>query len=331
MSAIKGKVASSLETLTLVSEGEIAPAVNAIKLVGLDIGFQSYDLARICLAASEILTNAIRYAGHAELQITPTLNGKGIELNIRDHGPGIKDLAWAEVDGNTSWPGGSLGLGLGAARRCVDDMLIETNNAGTVVKLRSFLPLGSDDIETSAISFPAVNQSINADSVSVSEFNGDSLLASLVVGGSTAEIRDQVQNFLNEAKDQALVQGVTRSHEYLKGIQEAGVSVGLIRITPDRIQALSVGDIEIQVWTAQTVQRAGSAGTLGVFFDSTFPEIDVVRRPNSQIFMSSPGLRSPAWPDRHESLSAHVIARQLFKQYEQADRDSSVVVVRCVS
>ncbi len=331
LSAIGDSVANPIETITLDSENGIAPAVHAIKLVGLEIGFQSYDLAEVCLAASEILTNAIRYAGQAELQIDPTINGKGIELTIRDHGPGIKDLAWAEIDGNTSWRGKSLGLGLGAARRCVDDMRIETNNSGTVVQLRSFLPLGSQDIETSVISFPAVNKSINADSVLLTEFNGDCLLAALIVGASSERTRDEIRNFLNNAKYQTLAQGLIQTHEYLKSIQEAGISVGLIRVTPDRIQARSVGDVAVQIWAEQTIQNVDSAGTLGVFFDATFPEIDVERRPNAQILMCSPGLPSPAWPDQHESLSAQAIARLLFNRYEQADRDSSVVVVRCVS
>ena len=331
MSAIKGKVADPLETLTLVSEGEIAPAVNTIKLVGLDIGFQSYDLARICLAASEMLTNAIRYAGQAELQISPYSNGKGIELIIRDHGSGIEDLAWAEVDGNTSWPGRSLGLGLGAARRCVDDMYIETNDAGTVVTLRSFLAVESQDIEHSFISFPAVDKLTSAESVSIKEFNGDCLLAVLVVGGSSAEIRDHLHTLLNAAKDHDLVKGLIQAHEYLKREKEAGISIGLIRVTPSRIQALSTGNVTVQFWTGHRAEKTWSAGNLGLFLDTALPGIDVLRMPNSQLFMCSPGLQSPAWPDGHEDLSAKSIARQMFNQYSQAAQDSSVVVVRCIA
>lgn len=331
LSELTGGVAESPDTIGLDSENDIAPAVYQIKLAGLDIGFQSYDLARICLAASEMLTNAIRYAGQAELQISPSSNGKGIELIIRDHGPGIEDLAWAEVDGNTSWPGRSLGLGLGAARRCVDDMYIETNDAGTVVRLRSFLAVESHDIEHAFITFPAVDKLTSAESVSIKEFNGDCLLAVLVAGGSNAEIRDHLHTLLNAAKYHDLVKGLIQAHEYLKREKEMGISIGLIRVTPSRIQALSTGNVTVQFCTGHRTEKTRSLGDLGLFLDTALPGIDVLRRPNSQLFMCSPGLQSPAWPDGHENLSAKSIARQLFNHYSQAAQDSSVVVVRCIA
>ena len=58
-------------------------------------------------------------------RVVVTRNGKpGLRIVFEDKGPGIPDVEQALRDGFTS--GSGMGLGLGGARRLVDDFKIET-------------------------------------------------------------------------------------------------------------------------------------------------------------------------------------------------------------
>jgi serine/threonine-protein kinase RsbT len=68
--------------------------------------------------------------------VDPVLQGtlRGVRLVVSDHGPGIADVDQALTDGHTTGQG--LGLGLGGARRLVDEFRIESvPGAGTTVTI----------------------------------------------------------------------------------------------------------------------------------------------------------------------------------------------------
>jgi serine/threonine-protein kinase RsbT len=96
------------------------------------------DQTKLVTAASELARNIVTYGGSGVVQVeTVTRNGRaGIRATFSDSGPGIANLELALTDGWTSGTG--LGLGLGGARRLVDDFDIDTEVGGgttvTVVK-----------------------------------------------------------------------------------------------------------------------------------------------------------------------------------------------------
>jgi serine/threonine-protein kinase RsbT len=51
---------------------------------------------------------------------------RGLRLTFEDHGPGIPDVELALQDGYTT--GGGLGLGLGGAKRLVNEFEIESRS-----------------------------------------------------------------------------------------------------------------------------------------------------------------------------------------------------------
>ena len=92
------------------------------------------DQTKLVTAASELARNIVTYGGSGVVQVeTVTSNGRtGIRATFSDSGPDIADLALALTDGWTS--GAGLGLGLGGARRLVDDFDIDTEvGRGTTV------------------------------------------------------------------------------------------------------------------------------------------------------------------------------------------------------
>jgi serine/threonine-protein kinase RsbT len=92
------------------------------------------DQTKLVTAASELARNALTHGGGGELLLeTVTRAGRtGVRAVFRDTGPGIRDLAEALTDGWSS--GNGLGLGLGGARRLVDEFEVDTKpGRGTIV------------------------------------------------------------------------------------------------------------------------------------------------------------------------------------------------------
>jgi len=91
------------------------------------------DQTKVVTAASELARNTLVHGGGGEAgieTIEDTDNGKrqGVRIVFTDNGPGIGDIELALTDGYTS--GGGLGLGLGGARRLVDEFELDTAPGG---------------------------------------------------------------------------------------------------------------------------------------------------------------------------------------------------------
>lgn len=98
------------------------------------IGLSLVDQTKLITAASELARNTIKYGGGGAVYLDKLADGmrQGVGLVFVDGGPGIPDLALALRDGYTS--GGGLGLGLGGAKRLVDEFEIDTRlGEGTAI------------------------------------------------------------------------------------------------------------------------------------------------------------------------------------------------------
>jgi serine/threonine-protein kinase RsbT len=94
------------------------------------------DQTKLVTAASEIARNTTKYGGGGNVLIEVLSDGlrTGLRLTFEDRGPGIVDLNLAMKDGFTT--GHGMGLGLGGAKRLVNDFEIQsTVGLGTRVVL----------------------------------------------------------------------------------------------------------------------------------------------------------------------------------------------------
>jgi serine/threonine-protein kinase RsbT len=94
------------------------------------------DQTKLVTAASELARNTLVYGGGGEAAVETIDNGarRGVRIVFSDDGPGIADVELALTDGYTS--GGGLGLGLGGARRLVDEFKLDTApGTGTTVSV----------------------------------------------------------------------------------------------------------------------------------------------------------------------------------------------------
>ena len=114
----------SHEVITLQSESDVVIARKTVKEWSVKLGFSLVEQTKLITAASELARNAIVYGkgGAMTAEIVQKGVKQGLRLTFEDSGPGIPDIELAFKDGYTSGTG--LGLGLGGARRLVDEFEI---------------------------------------------------------------------------------------------------------------------------------------------------------------------------------------------------------------
>ena len=109
------------ERLEIRVSGDVVAVRQAVRARAADLGFSLVDQTKLVTAASELARNTLDYGGggtvHIESIVEPLR--KGLRLTFEDQGPGIADVQQALRDGFTSGKG--LGLGLGGARRLVNE------------------------------------------------------------------------------------------------------------------------------------------------------------------------------------------------------------------
>jgi serine/threonine-protein kinase RsbT len=122
------------QTHPLHTDEDVVRLRKLVRELSVEIGLSLVDQTKTITAASELARNTLRYAGSGEVRIELLTNGleRGLRVTFADRGPGIPDVQLAMTDGYTS--GGGLGLGLGGAKRLVDEFSIDTRvGEGTTV------------------------------------------------------------------------------------------------------------------------------------------------------------------------------------------------------
>jgi serine/threonine-protein kinase RsbT len=125
----------STENLPLKSEPDVVHVRRRVREVSAQMGFSLVDQTKVVTAASELARNTIIYGGGGIVQLE-SLNGPrtGLRLIFEDKGPGIPDIELALKNGYTT--GSGMGLGLGGAKRLVNDFDIESRvGEGTKVTI----------------------------------------------------------------------------------------------------------------------------------------------------------------------------------------------------
>jgi serine/threonine-protein kinase RsbT len=114
------------ESRPLRSEDDVVISRQAVRGWSVEMGFSLIDQTKLVTAASELARNTVVYGGGGTLHMEQVEDGarRGLRLVFEDQGPGIADVERALQDGYTSGVG--LGLGLGGARRLVNDFAIDS-------------------------------------------------------------------------------------------------------------------------------------------------------------------------------------------------------------
>ena len=126
----------------VAGEEGIVAARQQARETAKELGFGLVDQSRIATAVSELTRNVVRYAtgGHGDVlirELEPSAKGVGIEVIVRDDGPGIANVEQALREGFSTGTG--LGMGLPGTRRLMDEMVIDSApGQGTTVSIRKW-------------------------------------------------------------------------------------------------------------------------------------------------------------------------------------------------
>jgi serine/threonine-protein kinase RsbT len=114
------------EELPIQSSADVVSVRQAVRAAAMDQSFSLVDQTKLVTAASELARNTLDYGGGGNVRVEHLIDGarKGVRLIFKDQGPGIADIELAMRDGYTS--GGGLGLGLGGAKRLVNEFQIDS-------------------------------------------------------------------------------------------------------------------------------------------------------------------------------------------------------------
>lgn len=114
------------DTLHIRSESDVVQVRQIVRAWAAELRFSLVDQTKMVTAASELARNTLIYGGggHALVEQLDEGTRHGLRVVFEDRGPGIPDVAAALRDGFTT--GSGLGLGLGGAKRLVNEFDIDT-------------------------------------------------------------------------------------------------------------------------------------------------------------------------------------------------------------
>ena len=114
------------ELISVTASSDIVAVRHAVRRHAVEIKLSLVDQTKIVTAASELARNMLVYGGGGEaiLELLQEGHRNGLRVHFVDTGPGIPDIELALRDGYTS--GNGMGLGLGGAKRLVNEFNIES-------------------------------------------------------------------------------------------------------------------------------------------------------------------------------------------------------------
>lgn len=334
---------------------QVGTARRAVHRFAGDLGFGETGLAELDIVVQEIGTNAARYAtGGGWLHYTTPLGAcPGLELFYWDTGPGIYDLDRAIRDGVST--SGSLGAGLGAIRRLMDEFEVYSTlpvssrlsprrtSHGTALLARKWLGGGEDGAGPEACeearrygawSRPHPGEEKSGDAYFVRRRGRQTMLAvidGLGHGEGAKEAADAAVEQLDEWAGEPLNEVLLALHDVLRATRGAVAGLVVIDQGAGRFSYAGVGNILIRVYNAPEHASPVSAnGTLG----ARLGQLRVWSydwSPAATLVLASDGL-SASWdigsyPGLLER-SPQLLAGVLMRDYGRHTDDATVLVAR---
>ncbi|KZY64838.1 MULTISPECIES: ATP-binding protein [unclassified Oleiphilus] len=301
------------------------------------IGFSRYEVGMISIAVAEIATNVIRYALPGKASIRTICAGKGIEITIEDAGTGIPDIDAAMVDGFSTHSEPSIGKGLGAAARSVEEFIFNKSDlTGTSITLRHFLKPVLDDTEVSVKSFPAVNAFFNHDQYIIKPFHAENLLVALSdfreFGAQSSSYASIFKTVVESNYMDSLDTLLQKCQLALRENNGKYLSQTLLmKVFPDRFEVIRCGNIGLYVGS-EVIQRKPIDPSLFLLNGEVVTNGSLVevfpRRTETTVLIHSDGISLPNILNMERNTSLDQQTRSLFDLSALDDDDATLLVVR---
>ncbi|MGB7924119.1 MAG: ATP-binding protein [Pyrinomonadaceae bacterium] len=345
-----------IRSVQISDEAQVGAARRAAHEYASRLGFSETELAEIDIVVQEIGTNAAVYAtGGGWLHYTTVLGPHpGLELFYWDTGPGIYDLDRAVRDGVST--SGSLGAGLGAIRRLMDEFDVystvrQTSRLSLAAARRTTHGTAMLARKWVAQSKPSADMRLAADRIGVwcrphpkeqvcgdayfMRTHGASALFAVIDGlghGSGAkQAADVAVDSLSDWTGEPLDQVLLSAHDALRATRGAVMGVAVIDREENGFQFAGVGNVAVRVFNApEPINPISTNGTLGARLGHvrvwTYPWAE-----GATIVMASDGLSASweiaAYPGLLDR-SPQILAGVLMRDYGRNADDATVLVAR---
>ncbi|HJR06881.1 MAG TPA: ATP-binding protein [Pyrinomonadaceae bacterium] len=346
----------SIRSMEVRDEAQVGAVRRAVHVFAGDIGFTERELAEIDIVVQEVGTNAARYAkGGGQIHFTTTLGAEpGLEIFYTDQGPGIYDCDRVVRDGVST--GGSLGAGLGAVRRLMDEFevystvestarlasLARRTTHGTALLLRKWVAATRLSDKTHAAtarrigvwSRPHPQEDQNGDAYFIRRRAGQTLAAvvdGLGHGRGAHEASRVALETLAEWQGESLEEVFRATHAALRPTRGAVMGACILDTARGMFSYAGVGNIEVRVFNAPEPARPiSNNGTLGSRMDRLRIWSHAWAE-GASVVLASDGL-SASW-DMNDypgllQRSPQLLAGILMRDYARDTDDATVLVAR---
>lgn len=317
----------------------MSEARRAATSLAASVGLDEEHAGRAALAASEMATNLVKFAGHGQilLRTVGTRERPGVELVSADTGPGMS-VSLAMRDGYST--AGSRGVGMGAIARASTVFDVASwAGVGTFVLSQIFAPAEEHRAPApateGAVCVPHPGETVSGDAWSVLDL-GDATQIAVVDGlGHGIQAADAAQTFLRiiEAnRGRAPHELLELAHPALKSTRGAAAAIARVPRGGGAMAYAGVGNIAGDVLkpdggVQSCISQHGIVG--GQLRKVTTMTYDVPR--GSLVVLASDGLsaswkieKTPGLRERHPAL----VAAALYALYRRGRDDATAVVQR---
>lgn len=114
------------ERLPVLSDVDVVRVRRVVRERAAEARLSLVDQTKLVTAASELARNCLEHGGGGEalVELVEATPRRGVRVTLTDEGPGIPNVDLAMRDGYTT--GSGLGLGLGGAKRLVNEFEIDS-------------------------------------------------------------------------------------------------------------------------------------------------------------------------------------------------------------
>lgn len=311
------------------------------KSISEEIGFPADQVEEISLAVSELATNLVKHAGGGMLSISgiSTHEKRGVTIVSSDHGPGIRDLNEAMTDGFST--SGSLGCGLGAVNRIMDELDIaphRDSQRGLIVTCTKWLRGNSKIIKLSidigAASRPIPGSVKNGDDFVIRKWGSNALVAvidGLGHGQYAHRAAKSAKIYIEDHYDEPLKSMFLRVGYACRATRGVVMSIAMFNDEEKRVYYGSIGNVEARIIgrnkPASFIVRRGIVGK-----KAPMPEITEHEWSDADIMVIyTDGITSHwEWKDfiYCADRPAQVIAGEMLRKLARTNDDATVAVIK---
>lgn len=205
--------AADTQSFQVFHSAEVSGVRRAAKQMAAQAGLDTLGCEEVALVVCELANNLLKHAGGGRLVMSTVAQAarSGLQIESIDSGPGIADHAKALTDGYST--AGSLGDGLGAVNRLMDEFaILPKNGRGAHILCRKWAKANSTGLlpcpyEIGVASRPKPGFDVNGDDFVVKHWQGYTLVGVIdgLGHGEPAHVAAQAaRNFVLSHYDQGL-------------------------------------------------------------------------------------------------------------------------------